>query len=307
MGSDYGRRRTGLTNRENGCRTIFLVGVLPFCLGLFVILGLFRYRREAPAALVGFSAQAASPCPPAVAEPCNCTNITADSERLNQLASRLSQESVHKVLDAANSSDPGDQQVRVNAKTLPSIFLFVGILSGRGYRHRRLAVREAWSNTAQGPGESVCRFILSEDESTPQVQKEVETHQDIIFVKEKTNYKSILYKTYFVLEHAVATYDVKFILKTDDDAFINIRALIMQLRLLCQTPGCRTERVYMGKMAKESEVLLQPGHKWNNIVFYNHTGAVMPFALDFAIAVIALIGYFRSTQFMASPRHVTRL
>ena len=25
-------------------------------------------------------------------------------------------------------------------------------------------------------------------------------------------------------------------------------------------------------MAKESEVLLQPGHKWNNIVFYNHTG-----------------------------------
>ena len=29
----------------------------------------------------------------------------------------------------------------------------------------------------------------------------------------------------------------------------------------------------MGKMAKESEVLLQPGHKWNNMVFYNHTGA----------------------------------
>ena len=25
-------------------------------------------------------------------------------------------------------------------------------------------------------------------------------------------------------------------------------------------------------MAKESEVLLQPGHKWNNIVFHNHTG-----------------------------------
>ena len=30
--------------------------------------------------------------------------------------------------------------------------------------------------------------------------------------------------------------------------------------------------VVQGKMAKESEVLLQPGHKWNNIVFYNHTG-----------------------------------
>ena len=28
----------------------------------------------------------------------------------------------------------------------------------------------------------------------------------------------------------------------------------------------------MGRMCTESEVLLQPGHKWNNIVFYNHTG-----------------------------------
>jgi len=35
---------------------------------------------------------------------------------------------------------------------------------------------------------------------------------------------------------------------------------------------CRNERLYMGRMCTESEVLLQPGHKWNNIVFYNHTG-----------------------------------
>ena len=223
--------------------------------------------------LVATPVQAAVTCPPVPADPCNCSDAKVESERLNQLASRLSQESVHKVLHAANSSDPGDQTVRVNAVTLPSVFLFVGILSGRGYRHRRLAVREAWANSAQNAGESVCRFILSEDESTPQVQKEVETHQDIIFVKQKTNYKSILYKTYFVLEYAVATYDVKFILKTDDDAFINVKALISQLRLLCQSADCRSERVYMGKMAKESEVLLQPGHKWNNMVFYNHTGA----------------------------------
>ena len=28
-------------------------------------------------------------------------------------------------------------------------------------------------------------------------------------------------------------------------------------------------------MCSDSEVLLQPGHKWNNIVFYNHTGLKM--------------------------------
>ncbi len=56
----------------------------------------------------------------------------------------------------------------MNEDTLEDVLLFVGILSGRGYRHRRLAVREAWANQCQKPGVSVCRFMLSEDEVTPQ-------------------------------------------------------------------------------------------------------------------------------------------
>ena len=39
--------------------------------------------------------------------------------------------------------------------------------------------------------------------------------------------------------------------------------------------ACRNERLYMGRMCTESEVLLQPGHKWNNILFHNHTGLKM--------------------------------
>ena len=61
------------------------------------------------------------------------------------------------------------------------------------------------------------------------MQKEVETYNDIILLKEKTNYKSILFKTYFVLEYAITHYDVRFILKTDDDAFVSVRALILQV------------------------------------------------------------------------------
>ena len=281
---------------------------------------------------------------------------------------------------AASLPAPGD---------LPPLFLFIGILSGRGYRHRRLAVREAWATKAQIPGQVVAKFILSEDERTPQVgwtverlagrggrhagrhcaclgpsqlsghagiecsswlacwmhapaalaaalaaacsrsslpaplcraaapqvEKELEQYGDIVFVREKTNYKSILYKTYYVclrgglgalpgaapagggcagrraaahahpshpapprppvqvMEYATTHYDAAFVLKTDDDAFINVGPLVQQLRALCENKGCRGERVYMGNMAKHSEVLLQPGHKWNNAVFYNHTGA----------------------------------
>lgn len=54
---------------------------------------------------------------------------------------------------------------------LPPLFLFVGILSGRGYRHRRLAVRDSWARGTQNEPESVAKFILSEDEATPQVRE----------------------------------------------------------------------------------------------------------------------------------------
>lgn len=75
-----------------------------------------------------------------------------------------------------------------------------------------------------------------------------------------------------VLEYAATHYDAAFVLKTDDDAFINVGPMMDQLRALCEYPGCVGERLYMGKMARHSEVLLQPGHKWNNAAFYNHTG-----------------------------------
>ena len=72
-----------------------------------------------------------------------------------------------------------------------------------------------------------------------QVQKEVDQHGDIVFVSERTNYKSILVKTFFILEYAVAHYDVRYIMKTDDDAFVSVPALLRQLHQLCESPDCR--------------------------------------------------------------------
>ena len=152
-----------------------------------------------------------------------------------------------------------------------------------------------------------------------QVESELEEFGDIVFVREKTNYKSILFKTFYVsggrrpetggrpvgsrtaaggvmlrlhagarlgptldirhrlqtscgmlakataaaaaaaaaavadvlppcrfllaprqvMEYAVTHYDVAFVLKTDDDAFINVAPMVEQLKLLCQNPGCQ--------------------------------------------------------------------
>ena len=63
------------------------------------------------------------------------------------------------------------------------------------------------------------------------MQKELDTHGDIVFVRDKTNYKSILYKTFYVLEYAVQHYDCDFVLKTDDDAFVNVPPMVSMLRV----------------------------------------------------------------------------
>lgn len=118
------------------------------------------------------------------------------------------------------------------------------------HRHRRLAVRDAWASRCQVPGVSVCRFILSDDEVTDLVQEEMQEHHDIVLVHGETTYKSILLKTLFVFEYAVRHYDARFILKTDDDAFVHTGAMVQQLRLLCESPDCRREHLYMGKQCR---------------------------------------------------------
>ena len=67
----------------------------------------------------------------------------------------------------------------------------------------------------------------------------------VLLLQEKTTYKSILYKTYFVMEFAATHYNTCFVLKTDDDAFVNIQPLMQQLKLLCRTAECENERIYM--------------------------------------------------------------
>ncbi|KAL4419883.1 hypothetical protein ABPG75_006981 [Micractinium tetrahymenae] len=153
------------------------------------------------------------------------------------------------------------------------IFLFIGILSGAGQEQRRAAVREAWSQAAQQPGQVVARFVLSEWECSPAVEAEQAQHGDIIFIPERTDYSSIGLKTYHILEQAVTAYRPAFVLKTDDDAFVNVPALLPALRKLCATPGCRgAERLYIGAELRNSSVVTEPGHRWNNEAFVEHTG-----------------------------------
>lgn len=166
MASDY-TLRSRRTSRPSSCT---LYAVIAPVVVVLLVLGLFRSHAALPSSVRQLSGFAdpreayssysidpqQSPCTPAKALgdnqhiPLNLSQYPADLP--------------------GNSSAAAAQLLRAETKgNLPSLFLFTGVLSGRGYRHRRLAVRESWSNKAQQPGVSVTRFILSEDERTPQV------------------------------------------------------------------------------------------------------------------------------------------
>ena len=184
MGSDGSPDRTlrrGYSDRS--INRIFtqhccLSSVLPFIVGLLLVFSVFqlsspsfRYGNSDPRRLLTVSTSS-DPLRRAC-EACKClpSASRAQHDLASKLAGTLTSQTAAAVLDAANSTDPALQTVRVNKDSLESLFLFIGVLSGRGYRHRRLAVREAWGNRAQVPGISAARFILSEDERTPQVGK----------------------------------------------------------------------------------------------------------------------------------------
>ena len=171
MASDY-ILRSRRSSRPLRC-TLYAV-VAPIVVVLLV-LGLYRNHAELPSSVRQLSSGIADPreiyssysvgtehshCPP-------CEQAASSLGDNQHIPLNLSQ---YPADLPGNSSGTAAQPLKTTRKgKLPSLFLFTGVLSGRGYRHRRLAVREAWSNKAQVPGVSLTRFILSEDERTPQV------------------------------------------------------------------------------------------------------------------------------------------
>ena len=140
MGSDWGGSRAKTPRKALAFKNVFLVGVLPFSLGLLLIFAVFKsaplgiHHRSLQEEELPVQEPALCPQTP----PCNCTQGIANSTDLKNLEGALTRSSLNKVLGAANSSDPQEQTVRINEDSLPSIFLFVGVLSGRGYRFKSL-------------------------------------------------------------------------------------------------------------------------------------------------------------------------
>ncbi|KAL0018949.1 hypothetical protein WJX77_003320 [Trebouxia sp. C0004] len=151
-------------------------------------------------------------------------------------------------------------------------FLFVGVLSVAGNAGRRTALRETWMATA--PSSVVVRFVLYEKERDIDVQRESDQFQDIIFVQggTTTDYRSIVYKTFAFIQWVTMNAEPKFVLKTDDDAYVSCAALVEVLQGLCHHPNCLNERLYFGQEKRHGVVITEEDSKWSNLEYFQLTG-----------------------------------
>lgn len=156
------------------------------------------------------------------------------------------------------------------------LFLFVGIISARNNWNRRGAVRAAWADAAQVSKKSAVRFfVASQGAVDPPAEAELKAHNDFVWLDmpKEQNYRTIGDSTLMVFQHVVATYDFSFVLKTDDDSFVNVPALVGVLKQACKNTGCRHEALYMGCQVERIIVTHgQPQHPHNSDEFFEHTG-----------------------------------
>lgn len=64
----------------------------------------------------------------------------------------------------------------------------------------------------------------------------------------------------------------KFVLKTDDDAYVSCAALVEVLQGLCRNPDCLNERLYFGQEKRNGVVITEEDSKWSNLEYFQLTG-----------------------------------
>ncbi len=64
----------------------------------------------------------------------------------------------------------------------------------------------------------------------------------------------------------------KFVLKTDDDAYVSCAALVEVLQGLCHHPDCLNERLYFGQEKRNGVVITEEDSKWSNLEYFQLTG-----------------------------------
>ncbi|XP_066297180.1 beta-1,3-galactosyltransferase 1-like [Branchiostoma lanceolatum] len=118
-----------------------------------------------------------------------------------------------------------------------NVFLVVVVTSAPAHVRQRDAIRKTWGNETMFPQGTVrVLFALGRSDDAQlekTVQKEIKTNGDIIQEDFRDTYRNLTTKTVMILRWAVTFCSgARYVMKTDDDMFVNIKTLVSNLKYL---------------------------------------------------------------------------
>lgn len=135
-----------------------------------------------------------------------------------------------------------------------SVFLLIVVFTAPGNMDRRTLIRRTWGTDPSVSPSWKTVFLLGQAANNRTQNKYLEaegaTYKDIIRGSQNEHYYNLTLKTQMGLEWAAKYCDFQFLLKTDDDVFINPFNLVEYL----QKPDTRQRNLYMGRCHYRSVV-----------------------------------------------------
>ncbi|KAJ4889734.1 hypothetical protein Rs2_29482 [Raphanus sativus] len=181
--------------------------------------------------------------------------ITGDLKLLSILASGLptSEESEHVVDLEALKAPP--------LSPLRPLDLVIGVFSTANNFKRRMAVRRTWMQYDDVRfGRAAVRFFVGLHKSpivNLELWNEARTYGDVQLMPFVDYYSLISWKTLAICIFGTEVDSAKFIMKTDDDAFVRVDEVLFSLSLINNTRG-----LIYGLINSDSQPIRNPDSKW---------------------------------------------
>jgi len=149
-------------------------------------------------------------------------------------------------------------------------FLLIYIHSAPGHFKQRMAIRETWGNAGNFPDVVIkviflCGIVLTDESHSIQdaLLLEADTYGDIVQENFVDSYRNLTYKGIMGLKWVSShCQHAKFLLKSDDDIFINIFSLITHLKRISSQQGKPIRELLLCLVWYRMKVIRDPRSKW---------------------------------------------
>lgn len=185
----------------------------------------------------------------------NEVRISGDVKSVSVVASNLptSEDSEH-IIDL-------EMLIAPNLPSKKSLELFIGVFSTANNFKRRMAVRRTWMQyDAVRSGAVAVRFFVGLHKNqmvNEELWNEAQTYKDIQLMPFVDYYSLITWKTVAICIFGTEVVSAKFVMKTDDDAFVRVDEVLAALKRINVDHG-----LLYGLINSDSQPHRNPDSKW---------------------------------------------